>query len=645
MSGISPISTLRSLHILHLLLRHLNTSLLGAVVTTICCILATSQAHAWVEHTITSHDTKVTLARNGTAHIQHSSKISVKGGPLRSIDVHIADKNITLTGTPTIVRTGGVLDARVPIEATAERRPDGVIRVDIANGAGIRRGTYELVLSYDTDLLQQDCVKRDGSLLTLTWIGPTWDNGIDSMRTTFAIPASPTSPTAVGEMRFEGPNDETVSVPLGAFFSGLSRLPEYDELELIRPHVASGEAVAWTVRFDPSALSESHDPRLHVPPPKEVVSLPAKQRASLLAIGILIAVAFSILTTIKHLQVSQSCRIRNVRPRPVVPLGIAVRMAFAGPLLAASIGAQIYLDHPLPGAAGILAAALLTAYRTPKRTVLPRGPGRWLPLSDSDAFERKEPWPIGWLDAGSAVGKVMFAFVMAAGCVGVWHLSKHSTYFACIGGLDLVVPIVLFGTGRRSSLPADPVHSAIPLLKSAAEGLRHFKELKSARVLGIARFPSDSSTPDELRLLIWPKKTQPGFRGIEIGIGWTHGTGGPLAMPQVLFRVSADSPCHNHVNGLIPNARWVRGREKDERVLAINPVLPTMHTTIALAKRVSQFACVAQARAAAASIDRQRLADRTDRAKPTETSSQRDQNEVQHRRREPRRPLRPCPST
>jgi hypothetical protein len=555
--------------------------------------LITNPAMAWVEQTVLAHDARVVLMRSGTARVQHTVKIRVKGGPLRTFDIHIADRDVTLSGEPTLVLTGGAMDARMPVPVAVEQRPDGPLRVDIDQGNGVRRGVYDLVVTYDVDLLKQNGVTRDGSLLLLSWIGPRWDDGIDNMRTTFAVPSSGTDPRAVGEVQLEGPNDELVTAPLGAFLSTLTRLPEFDELELVRPHVASGEAVAWKVRVDPSVLGEVQDPRLKPPPPPEVVLISPERRATYLGIGGAIAVLFSVLLTLKHHQVVQSCRVRGVRPRPVVPVGVALRMAFAGPLLAASVGAQVFLEHPLPGALGVLAVALLAAYRTPVKAVSPRGPGRWLPLSDEDAFGKKESWPYGWLDAGSPLGKAVFVLVTVGYGVGVWLLSRHAAYFAYVAALDFAVVVVLFGTGRRTELPADAVHSAAPLLREVAKDLRKSKKVGAARVRGLGRIPTGATDPDELRLVVRPKGALQGFRAIEVGVGWAHGIGGPVPLPQVLLRVVDGSPCHEAVTKRLRKARWVRGRESYERVMVLTPAVPTLDMTVKLAESLSQIVCTA----------------------------------------------------
>lgn len=577
--------------------------LLGALIA-LATLLLSSHAFAWVEQTVLSHDARVELMRSGSARVQHTVKIRVRGGPLRHFDIEIADQDVAIAGEASFVRTGGAMNARKPIPVSVEQRPDGPLRVEFNGGHGVRRGIYELQVTYDADLLRQEGVTRDGAMLLLSWVGPTWEDGIDNARATFAIPAAPTQPQAVDEVRVDGPEGKDIRAPLGSFLTTLTRLPEFDEIELVRPHVAKGETVRWRIRVDPSVLGEVSDPRLEAPPAPQPVVMSAQRRATYLAVGGAIAVIFSLLLALKHHQVSRSSRIRNATPRPLVPVGVAVRVAFAGPLFAASVAAQVFLEHPLPGSLGILAVAALTAYRTPRERMTPRGPGRWLPLSDADAFRKEDRWPYGFLDAGSALGKLMLALVTIAHGTGVYFLSLRAPYLAHLAALDYLVVLVLFGTGRRTELPADMVRSAAPRLASMAKTLRKSKRGAEARVRGFGRIPTGASDPDELRLAVRPKGTLRGFTSIEIGLGWAHGAGGPVAIPQLLLRVIDRSPCHEAINQRLGSPRWLRGRESYERVMVVNPAIPTEDMAIRFAESLMQIVRKAPAPATTKALGR-----------------------------------------
>ncbi|HNS97617.1 MAG TPA: hypothetical protein PKL73_11755, partial [Polyangiaceae bacterium] len=92
---------------------------------TVLGILVAHPAHAWVEQTVRRHDARLVLMRNGMARVQHTISLRVNGGPLRSFDVHIADRDVILVGEPTFVLMGGVMDARMPILVGVEQRSDG----------------------------------------------------------------------------------------------------------------------------------------------------------------------------------------------------------------------------------------------------------------------------------------------------------------------------------------------------------------------------------------------------------------------------------------------------------------------------------------------------------------------------------------
>ena len=557
------------------------------VLLAVAGLLVSHSAFAWVEMTVSGHEARVELMRNGSARVEHKVVLKVRGGPLRSFDLPISDKEVTIGDEPTFVRTGGMMGARTPVPVTVERRPDGALRVDIDGKKGVRRGDYELVVIYDVDLLKQSAITRDGSMLRVSWVGPRWENGIDNAKCTFAVPASPTEPTAVGEVTLGGPDEGSITAPLGSFLATLTRLPEFDELTLIRPHVARDEAVGWTIRIDPAAMGSLNDPRLAPKIADDPVSMvPPERRALYLGIGAAIALLFSVLLALKHHQVVRACEWRGVHPRPLLPVGIALRVAFAGPLLAVAIAAQVFMTDPLPGSLGVLVVVLLTVYRTPERKSVPRGPGRWLPLTDDQAFAKPKSRPSGWLDAGTLAGKILLVMPLAAWAGGVYVLARHQPYFAHLAALDIVLLAALFGTGRQGELPADPVVSAAPILKSLAQTLRKSKKLVDVRVRGFGRVPTASTELDELRLALKPKATLHGFTSIEVGLGWAHGAGGSVALPQVLVRAVDGSACHEALTQRLRHARWLRGREIYERVLVLSPALPTEDLTSRLVESV-----------------------------------------------------------
>jgi hypothetical protein len=93
------------------------------------------------------------------------------------------------------------------------------------------------------------------------------------------------------------------------------------------------------------------------------------------------------------------------------------------------------------------------------------------------------------------------------------------------------------------------------------------------------RIPQGGVDPDELRLVIVPRLPQRGFGSIEIGLTYALGTGARVAMPEVLLRVTAESPCDEAVAAISSHGRITPGRKPDERVISFAPRLPTVRMT------------------------------------------------------------------
>ncbi len=553
-------------------LSHLLAALLG----TLLALVVTTPAFAWVDMHLLSVESRIELKRDGGAHVQHNIKLRVAGGPLRTLDFGISDRQIALSGDATFATASDGLTPKMPIPVVIDQRPDGDVRIEIDEKRGVKRGVYELQFGYDVDLLQAGAIVRDGSMLKLTWMGPRWQDGLDNVRCTIAIPASATEPRPALESRTDG-REETGAGPVGSYLTTMTRLPEFDEVTLIRPHVARDESVPWAVRVDPSALGEVNDPRLHPP-----TAIPATQpmaptqRAVVLAIGGAIALAFSIVLALKHSHVAASSKERGVEPRPLVPIGPLARILLAGPVLVAGLAGQAFLSDPLPGSLGVLGAVALAAYRTPIARSRPRGPGRWLAFTDVQAFGSPTWSSPGWLDFSTTLGKVVWLIATAAFGTAVWLVSRTSLVHAHLAALDYVVIATVFCTGHRRQLPADAVLTAAPLLQRLARELRASKSLATAKIKAIGRVPTAARRADELRLTVNPNTSLAGFLALEVGIAWEQGLAGPMPMYQALLRVTEGSACHEAISRRTRGVRWTPGRNTSERVVTLSPTLPTL---------------------------------------------------------------------
>jgi hypothetical protein len=556
----------------------------------LCGLLLSTQAFAWVEMHVIAHETRVELSRQGQARVEHLVRMRIGGGPFRSFDIKLADRAIVLEPDAWIApaREGAAAGLTIPV--AVQQRPDGAVRADIDGKKGVSRGVYELRFAYTLDLLRDERVSRDGSMLRVSWVGPRWDDGIDTVKCTFLVPAAPTEPRVAPDTRIDLGNGETAYASAGTFLTALVRGSAADELTLVRPHVAKGESVAWAMLVDPRALSGLGGPSLRGASAAEVrAPTSARDRSAVLAAGAVVAMLFGLVLALKHRAVAACCRACGVEARPLVPVRVAVRVALAGPGLAAGLAAQALLEDPLPGSIGVLCAALLSVYRPPLWSGAPRGPGRWLPLNERDAL-RAEPWGgSAWLDASTTRGKMAMACALALLGAGVALVARISPYHAHLAAFDSVVVFALFGTGTRRSMPGDLVRASGAYLREVAARLRDEGGEGGVRVSAMARIPRGAAEPDEVRLRAKVRSSAAGLVALEIGVGWYQGIGGRLAAPQVLLRVAEGSACDAQLGAAIKRARWMRGRDAHERVVALSPTLPTVESTCALVRQAVEL--------------------------------------------------------
>ena len=368
--------------------------------------------------------------------------------------------------------------------------------------------------------------------------------------------------------------------------SRVKRSADRDEVELIRPHVARGEAVAWTTRIDPRALGEVNNPRLACAPAPPVVEVAIEERIAYIACAALLLVGFSLLVAQKARQVARHAE-GLARPRPLIPWGLDAAYGPRGPgahgggRVAAVLGRALCRDGLAlvrDGAHLVPPARMET--KAARTGALASGVGRrgfCAPPAPADA----------WLDASTRRGGALFAAALACAGALIVLASRFSSYAAYLVLFDSAVLVPLFGTGRLRNLPAHPVHGPSAALRRIAEQLR--KRL-DVRILAWGRLPEGGNDFDELRLLCAPKLPRRGFVGIEVGVVGVTGLGGAIALPEVLVRVIDASPCHEAFRTRLPRARWVRGRKSDERVTSLSPRLPTLAMTAALAARLIECA-------------------------------------------------------
>jgi len=544
--------------------------------------LVSAPSFAWVETHLISDDVRVEVDRSGSAIVDHGITMRIQGGPLRSFDLVAADADVVPLGD------GMVISAQTekggsPIPLQVVPRPDGGLRVNVESGRGLSRGIFLFHVRYRKNLLAGDNIRRDGAMVRVRWTGPVWQEGHDNARCSFVLPAAPTEPRPPGAAVNGENDDESDDAEIGVFLSDVKRSADRDEVELIRPHVARSEAVTWSVRVDPRAFDAIEDPRLRPPPPPAPPKLvPVEQRAAYAAAAGALLLGFSVLVACKARQVHRHAR-GIAQPRALVPIPTSLRILFSGPLLALGIALQLKLEDPWWGTLLVLLAMALTWYLPPTWHLSPRGPGRWLPLADREAFAKPTAPRDAWLDTSTSKGRIFFGLSLVASVGATYVASRVSAYGAYLVAFNSAAFVPLFGTGRLRELRPHPLSGPGPILRRVAEKLRG---VESVRAIAWARLPTGSAEFDELRVLCAPKVPLRGFIAIEVGLVMAPGLGGCIYLPEVLVRVVDASPCHEAFLRLLPGSRWVRGRRADERVMIVRPRLPTVTMTGALARRL-----------------------------------------------------------
>jgi hypothetical protein len=231
----------------------------------------------------------------------------------------------------------------------------------------------------------------------------------------------------------------------------------------------------------------------------------------------------------------------------------------------------------------LVVALIAGALGVPRRERRPRGPGRWLPISEADAFAlRKRPLPGGWLDSGTLRGFGTLAFVIGLVLVAAALELGRSPYHALLVVLSGSVVFPIFFTGRASDLVSDRVAFSQPFVAGLLGRLRVRSDV---RAVPWARVPDDSHDADELRLLVQPRDAAQGLVALEAGVEPERGIGGFVASPFVIVRTREGSEAQRR---LPRELVWARGRRADERVAILKPKLPTLALTLSLVERLGK---------------------------------------------------------
>jgi hypothetical protein len=549
--------------------------------TTLCAAaglaLISSRAWAWVESEVRSQVATVDVDRTGKALVTQDLTLSVRGGPLPGFELSGVDLDAEPLPGGSV---SSVASSKAQLPATPlllDKRDDGTLRIEVDREKGLRTGVYSFRFQYRTDLLKRDLIRREGSEVEVRWVGPRFEQGIDSARVVFRLPAGPTPPTLPDVNASVGRVQDGDA--LGAVFIGnLHRLTDKDELDVVRPHVSRGEPVLWRVRVSAKAFDAFANPappaRLEKANGARSLSLGAaaqpQQRLRWWLCAALSALAYALVVARKWRYFSALCAARGALARALVPLPVGLRAATSGTLLASAFVSAAWFDQATLAAALLVAAmAFACQYATPAKIVL-RGPGHWLPLSDREGFARPAAPVAGrFLDAGTLPGFALFAVLCALVVAFAWLSFARAPYQALLLLLSSASLLPLFFTGRAAQLPPDLAVRPRALLAKLALCLRRAPGIK---VVAWARIPEGSAAADELRLLVQVPGAPRGLLGLEVGVEYGSALGAAAAQPFILIRAREGSPA---VAALPRDLIWTRGRKTDERAALLRPRLPT----------------------------------------------------------------------
>lgn len=545
-----------------------STCLLWAVLALI--LLVPRGAGAWVETVVRSHEARVNVQRDGGAVVRHDLVLKVRGGPMKSLEI----SGIGTIGEPlpdALVRSveQGSGSAWPLVISSLE---DGSLRLKIGAERGLRGGTYQFTFAYQSDLKELGRIEAVDGGVELSFIGPRLATGVDSAKVTFVVPRAPEAPRL-------GRADETGA---GVLLSEIRRGSEWDEVELVRAHLAIGEPAIWRVIVDREAIS----PAVLAPTADQVELLRAPRNVSsssgllersathrYVPWALLTGVLFGTLAFLKARFTIQAACLSDVRVKPLLPGTPLLR---AGVVAVAVSGGAILalLQRPWLAVSALSLACAATTHLLPVRIVRPRGPGIW----EAVELERRRTelaLPGGMFEVRRFSGLLMFVGLTLAILACAYRILPQSNYFALmILSLELVV-VPLFFTGQLRDFPQLPIEQVRPWLKFLRRGVD--QQVATLELWGRRSSAGDDpglakASPrdfDEARIRLILREVPAGLRALEVSLDEAAGA---HVMPCVVIRALEESPA---VRALPSDIPWQRGRVAEERVAVLRPSAPT----------------------------------------------------------------------
>jgi len=585
--------------------------MLVALLLVVCACLSPSRALAWVENGVQSSTITLEIGPDGTAVVQHEIGLGLRGERFKSFTLPGIDPDAVLLPGATAIRTdaarsdtarndGTRSDTARPVEVLSLEPSlngnDLVLNVPVKNGAVGR--TFLLRFAYRTDLLGRGLLREQpgGARVELDWSGPRFENGVDSATLLVRTAPGATPPEVPADSAPEAADPGGISpgaparANYGTVASTLRRTNTSDEVELVRPHTAKGEAVHWRLSLDAQLFERApaSDPTVSATTSGELApalgvvhkaQVPTRARA--LAWAALIGIAYALLVALKSHWTTRAAELGGCHARALIDLPRSLRSALAGACFTIAATLVMIWEAPVLAALALIGAMLLAAQRSPEVDPALRGPGEWRPLG-AGAFALKAAPPVAGagLDAGRAPGFALLALLLCGWGFAAASLYTASPYDGACALLASAALLPLFCTGRQSELPLDPLRHGKVFFKRLSKRLNKKGEVTTT---ALGRFAEATGEADELRLAVQPERSLPGLLGLEVALEFHHGLGGAGATPVVLLRTADGSPCYR---AMPRELVWTRGRTSEERVSLIEPRLPTLAVCEALVREL-----------------------------------------------------------
>jgi hypothetical protein len=557
-----------------------------ALFVLVAAALSAPRASAWSERSVQSSTVWLTLERDGSARVEHQLVVDIRGERLKAFSVAGVDRDAVPLPDASLVRTDGSRATSSPLALGLEVAADvATLRVPLKQGMSGR--TFNLRFGYRTELYERGLLRRlpGGERIELSWLGPRFDNGVDSATLIVRAPTGTLPPAAVEEPNADEPG---AHANYGMLVSTLRRSNAQDELELVRAHIASGEAMLWRVVLDADvfqrATSEtaSEDAAQSAEEPAEAASLlseapPEPRPLRELGLAFALGLAYALLVWLKSYEVARAAALCQVRPRALVPWPLLARVLGSGVALGGAATLVAVWEEPIAAALLLVLAMVLASQRNPEVHEEPRGPGSWRALGN-EAFAGKPLLapPGAWLDAGRVQGFLLLGGLLFAwgSLAATWYLTSPYTGACALIGAASLLPI--FCTGRAAELPLDALAQSRRFLRRLSRRLNRHAHLS---VTPLGRFGDGDGQLDELRLLLQPARSLPGLLALEVALEQRPALGVAGATPVLLLRAADGSPCYR---SLPRELTWTRGRTSEERVSLIYPRWPSLSVCEAL---------------------------------------------------------------